>query len=91
MPGLFISKTRQGCGESDAILPLMTFALLAHGTLALGVVCMLIARWTHSGLGSCGPYGPMGLLIFAVPLVLLLGVLLVAAYWARRAVVYFRG
>lgn len=63
----------------------MSFSLFAHGTLSLGILFLLIARLTHSGLGSCGPYGPMGLLIFLVPLLMWSGMLLVATYWIRRA------
>jgi hypothetical protein len=68
----------------------MRLAIAGYVLAVVGVLCFLAVRWTHSGIGSCGPYGPAGSLAFIGMALLPIGVMLIVAYWIGRAVAYFR-
>jgi hypothetical protein len=60
------------------------------GMCAMAGLCFLAAAITHSGLGSCGPYGPVGGLVIVGMLLLLLGIVVLAAYRGYRGVKLLR-
>jgi hypothetical protein len=64
----------------------MNFSKLAIGIFAVGLLCLLSGPLTHSGIGSCGPYGSTGLLVLIGIFTTPLGALLMAGYWIYRGV-----
>ena len=68
----------------------MRLAKAGYALTAAGVLCFLAVRWTHSGIGSCGPYGPAGSAVFFGIVLLPIGLILMAVHWIGRAVAHFR-
>ena len=68
----------------------MTLWRSAGLSAVIAVACLLLLPLTHSGLGSCGPYGPLGMLSFGPMLLFPLAIVLAIAAAVREAVVRFR-
>jgi purine-cytosine permease-like protein len=58
--------------------------LIGIGIIAAGFACFGIVHLTHSGLGSCGFYGPASFLLIPGMLTFPVGGLVIAGYWVHR-------
>lgn len=58
------------------------------GIVTTGALCMGGGVLDHGGIGSCGPFGAGGPFILPGLFLVPLGLLVLAMYWAYRAVMH---
>jgi hypothetical protein len=64
----------------------MTLRLVAVLLLCVGAAGLLLIPATKSGLGSCGPYGPLGFMTILGPLLVITGAIILTTQLAIRLV-----